>query len=252
MSELALCFTELPTVLVNIILDWLHSEQIWYLHLDETSGKFSYRHNVRNHVRMIMGNHINPIFAFTETRCLYWMEHSKPISLIIHGETIPAIEHCLKQHVPNSRFNDNTYTDLYIKYEYNGQPEYLKCSGVCYGNDDTNPQLFYSGVLYRFDSSRGQYFAKNVNITHDTNWFDYTRRVCIETISVDYLHECKALSDKYIQMRETDRSAKKTILAEMHFDLEIEKKLDTAMELIDQSYNPHLDIYEPALTNATI
>jgi len=175
------------------------------------------------------------------------MTHSKLVTLFIEGETIHAIEHCLKQYAYRSRFTDDSYPELYISYERNQQPEYLHLRGECFGSDDTNPQRFYSCLLYRFDSARGQYFAHSVSVSHTGSWHDYTRQITIEPNPLDYLHECRALAAKYIQMRAIDRYAKKTLLTEMRYDTEIEENLEIGMLLLEQSYNPHLNIYEKTI-----
>ena len=123
--------------------------------------------------------------------------------------------------------------------------EYLVCYGTACGEDPTNPETFYSCTMYRFDVSRGQYFAHSVVVNHLNNNTDYTRVVTLsETLPIAYLHECQALKEKYIERRMRDRYAKASMIAEMCQDPEIEAKMEIAIGLMEQAYNPYLNIYE--------
>lgn len=248
MTELVAQFQTLPVVLINVILEWVQSrtKDIWYIQVDETTGKLIYRQNVRLRAALISANWKSPLLLFTYDRLYYWEERSKPVTIYIDGEVIPAIEHCIKMSFDEShRRRDHDYPHLYVSYEHNKKMEHLVCYGTSIGNDPTHPETFYSCTLYRFDVFRGQYFAHQVNVDHLTDINDYSRVVSLsETQPIDYLHECRALAEQYLARRMTDRYAKASMILEMQEDLEIEKKMQTAMELMDRTYNPYLNIYE--------
>ena len=249
MTELIANFQRLPIGLINLIFDWVQYQSIWYIQVDEKTGKLCYKHNVRLHVALISNNWRNPLLNFNYNRSNYWIERSKSVTIYIDGAVIPAIEYCLKISFDESyRRRDDEYPHLYVSYEHDKKMEYLVCYGTACGEDPTNPETFYSCTMYRFDMSRCQYFAHRVVVNHLNNNTDYTRVVTLsETLPIAYLHECQALKEKYIERRMRDRYAKASMIAEMCQDPEIEEKMQTAMDLMDKAYNPYLNIYEHVL-----
>lgn len=244
MTEIT-AFQALPIVLVNIILDWCRSPlQTWYIKVDEKTGKLCLLFNVQLAVKLILANKRNPLLMFTNIRGTYWMEYSKPVTIYIDGEVIPALEHCLKIKREYSRFHDDEYPELYIEYERKQKMEYLQCYGDCYGVDRTNPQVFYSCVLHRFDESKGQYFTQAVNLNHVGNQNDYTRQITLLGHSIEYFHYCKDISNEYLRRRMTDRYAKTTMLSEMGNNPDNQEKMTTAISLIEDTFNQYSGMYE--------
>lgn len=250
MTELVAQFQTLPVSIINVILEWVQSraKDIWYIQVDEKTGKLFYRHNVRLHAVLMEASWKSPLWRFINYRSSF--DKSKFVTIYIDGEVIPAIEHCLKIFHDESYRRDDDYPQLYIEYERNKKMEYIECIGVSNGNDPTNPQTFNSCKLFRFSESHGQYIAHRVKIDHVVYDDDNTRLVTLEESKpLAYLHECRALADEYNCRRLVDRYARTTMITEMQEDPEIKEKMSTAMELLERVFNPYLNIYEHRVYN---
>lgn len=243
MSEIT-AFQNLPIELIKTILEWNRSPfQKWYLKVDEKTGKICIRMNVRATINAIMAYHPHPLRKFLDFASETSFAHCKEVTIHIDGEVFPALEYTLTIKLEWNRHYDNEYPELYVAYERNKKMEYLQFTGSCYGEDMTNPQLFNNQLVHRFDEARGQYFTQRVYLNHVENTTDYTRQIDFRE-SIEYFHECKALSNEYMRRRMTDRYAREKMMNEMGEDINSQGKMSMAIALIDYEFNPCSNMYE--------